>query len=532
MRVGFLMVASALALSLGSPAIAQSGSTPRPVPVLAPGQSYSGELSPLDTQRRSGKYEDVYRLEGRRGQRIELRLNSDEFDPYLLITGPGGYQMANDDVAEGDGGTNSRLVVQLPADGTYRVSATSFAPGTMGAYRIEARQAAANAKIDEDLPAAPIQVGASVEGRLEQRDSAYGEGKFQDRYRLTARRGERIRINLASSEFDTVLTLQAPDGTTLSNDDHGEETGTNSRIETVLAEAGDYVVSVTSFADGDTGKYRLTLEQQAGNPRHAGVRGGARVLAVAVGVSDYERISDLDNTDDDARKLIGSLRQAGLLHPQSVMLTNAEATKDRVRAALRRAAQVAGPDDLVMFFFSGHGDQVDVQRNARELDGRSETIELYDEAMTDAELQPLIDGINARMVLVALDACYSGGFRNLVNRPNVMGLFSSEEDLTSLVASRLEAGGYLSYYLRTGLGGEADNDGDSVITSGELTTYLRRRFRLEGDIPAATREDESNYQYLLVERGGIHIDDGVVRLGGGGRSAGAEPEITAKSAVE
>jgi hypothetical protein len=135
------------------------------------------------------------------------------------------------------------------------------------------------------------------------------------------------------------------------------------------------------------------------------------------------------------------------------------------------------------------------------------------------------------MVLVAIDACFSGGFRNLVNRPNVMGLFSSEEDLTSLVATRLEAGGYLSYYLRSGLSGDADNDGDQVITSGELTTYLRRRFRLEGDIPASTREDEANYQYLLVERGGIHIEDGIVRLGGA-RSAGAAAQAAGGKGVD
>jgi hypothetical protein len=96
--------------------------------------------------------------------------------------------------------------------------------------------------------------------------------------------------------------------------------------------------------------------------------------------------------------------------------------------------------------------------------------------------------------------------------------------MTSLVATRLEAGGYLSFYLRKALAGDADNDGDRVITSGELTTYLRRRFRLEGDIPATTREDEANYQYLLVERGGIHIEDGVVRLGGARSASAGSPQ--------
>src|SRR6185436_5045068 len=171
-----------------------------------------------------------------------------------------------------------------------------------------------------------------------------------------------------------------------------------------------------------------------------------------------------------------------------------------------------GPGDTFLFFFSGHGDQVDVPASAAELDGRAETIELYDAAMTDAELAPLFARVRGRLSLVAIDACYSGGFRNLVDRPNVMGLFSSEEDLTSLVASRFKAGGFLSYFLRAGMSGEADDDGDRIVTAGELSTYVRRRFRREGDIPATTREDDRNFQNILVERGGLTVDDVVVRL--------------------
>ena len=104
-----------------------------------------------------------------------------------------------------------------------------------------------------------------------------------------------------------------------------------------------------------------------------------------------------------------------------------------------------------------------------------------------------------------------------------MGLFSSEEDLTSLVADRFKAGGFLAYFLRSGLSGDADSDGDRIVTAGELSTYVRRRFRREGDIPATTREDDRNFQNLVIERGGVHVDDVVVRLAGGGQLAAATP---------
>ena len=482
--------------------------------VLAVGQAVDGELTPNDAQRRSGKYEDVFVVRGQRGGRIDLRLSSSDFDPYLIVTGPAGYTLANDD--ESSDNLGSRLILEFPADGDYRVAVTSFRSAETGSYRLQAGTPTADARVSRPEPATPIALGATISGRLAEGDNRLASGEYSDRYRFLGRRGQRIRAELSSGKIDTYLMLRRPDGSQDDNDDSqtNGRTVTDSRIDTVLAEDGEYVLVATSFRPGETGEYRLSLQPSPGLPRQISVPSGARVIALLVGVADYgNRISALPSTDDDARQLYASLRSAGLLHPASVVLTNEEATGKAVSEAFARAAAAAGPNDAFLFFFSGHGDQVDVARSAAELDGRSETIELYDAAMTDAELAPLFAQVRSRMALVVIDACFAGGFRNLVSRPNVIGLFSSEEDLTSLVADRFKAGGFLAYFLRTGLSGEADEDGDRIVTAGELSTYVRRRFRREGDIPASTREDEHNYQNLVIERGGVHIDDVVVRLG-------------------
>ncbi len=479
------------------------------IPITA-GDAVVAELSANDAQRPSGKYEDRYRLDGRSGQRIDLRLLSSDFDAFLLVTGPDGFSLSSDDDGEG---TDSRVVIELPADGTYILSVTSYRPGETGAYRFELAEAAADLETTAIEPAEAITIGQEIVGRLTEQDRRIASGEYSDRYRFRARRGQRVRASVASTEFDTYLMLLRPDGSQDDNDDFGTGRETGSRIDTVLAEDGDYVLIVTSFRPGELGKYRLNLDQSPGHPRQMAVPGGARVLALLVGVADYGgRTHSLPNTDEDARQLFAGLRDAGLLHPQSRILTNAEATRRNLESAFADAARAAGPDDLFLFFFSGHGDQVDIARSPAELDGRSETIELFDRAMTDVELGRLFAGLESRMMLVAIDACYAGGFRNLIDRPNVMGLFSSEEDLTSLVASQFKAGGFLAYFLRTGLAGAADNDGDSIVTAGELSTYVRRQFRKEGEIPARTREEEPHYQNLLVERGGVHVDDVIVRL--------------------
>jgi len=94
-----------------------------------------------------------------------------------------------------------------------------------------------------------------------------------------------------------------------------------------------------------------------------------------------------------------------------------------------------------------------------------------------------------------------------------MGLFSSEEDLTSAVASKFQAGGYLSHFLRTGLGGEADQNGNRVVTAGEISSYLRQQFASQAQgVDAETADGQRNYQFLVVERGGVKIDDALLTL--------------------
>ena len=512
MRIGLMAAAALLAWS--SCAGAQERAAPAE-PGITVGASVSGVLLPGDRQRSSGKYEDGFTIAGRRGDRIELRLASDDFDPFLLVTGPGSYTLSNDDDPGARGSNASRLILALPSDGTYRVSVTSFRPGATGAYRLSAALPPAGAAASLPERAEPLAIGSTIDGVLARDDTALGS-KYVDRYRFAGRRGERVALELASGDFDTMLVLTGPDGDAIENDDSGTRgnLSTDSRLETALAEDGDYTVLVTSYTPRSTGKYRLSLRPSQGSARQAAVPGGPRVFALMVGVSDYGgRTNNLSNTDADAERLAAALQKAGMLNPASVILTNAEATRARVEAALARIAAQAGPDDLFLFFFSGHGDQVAAKAGMTELDGLSETIELRDAALTDRELAAMLSQVRTRRVLILIDSCFSGGFRELVDRPGVMALLSSEEDLTSDVALNLGSGGYLAHFLPAALTGEADIDGDRMITAGELATHLRRQFARQGEISALTVDrQQRNLQQLVVERGAVQVDDVVLRL--------------------
>lgn len=480
------------------------------------GQTVNGALGEGDQILRSGEYTQVYTFNGRAGDQIDLRLTSTQFDPYVFINGPNDFADANDDDPSGESGTNSRLVVTLPADGEYRIFATSYQAGESGSFQLSAGRASGEAVATVQAASASsrpsFETGADIRGSLGPGDAQLNSGEYADSFTFAGRRGERVALTLESSSFDTYMFLRGPNDLSEDNDDGPD--GTNSRIDAVLPADGDYTVTLTSYAPGETGAYRFTAGESLGTPRQAGVRTGPRVFAVMVGISDYGGSGDLPYTADDALKLAEALRREGALNPASITLTDAQATVAGVKAAFAQVAAQAGPDDIFLFFYSGHGSQRNSSVSATEPDGRTETIVMRDGQITDAELAQMFAGLNTRMALIVLDSCFSGGFgRNVVSRPGVIGLFSSEEDLTSAVAGKFEAGGYLSHFLRTALSGEANLDGDDIITAGELSTYLQRKFAAEvQDVVAETMDGQRSYQNLVVERGGVQVDDVVLRL--------------------
>ncbi|MDJ0705670.1 MAG: tetratricopeptide repeat protein [Leptolyngbyaceae cyanobacterium MO_188.B28] len=99
---------------------------------------FTGELNAESLRLDDGRYYNRHRFEGLAGELIAIELTSDEFDAYLILQGPAGTTVAENN--DGDG-TNARLVVTLPTSGAYVILAnTSTAEGT-GAYQLVVRAA-------------------------------------------------------------------------------------------------------------------------------------------------------------------------------------------------------------------------------------------------------------------------------------------------------------------------------------------------------------------------------------------------------
>lgn len=229
---------------LGSAALSATG--------IAYGDSVSGALSESDeTDLISGTYADFYTFNGNAGAAVVIDLTTSDFDSYLYLYDPEGVLAAyNDDFI-----TTSRSLINyiLPSTGVYTIEVTSFELGETGNYLLKL-DLGATRTVEE------ISWGDSLDRDLSMADglSRLQSGALADDYNFTGGVGDIAVIDLSSGEFDTYLYLYDPSGELVAdNDDYGD--GSNSFIVYVLPEAGTYTVEVSSYAENETGQYRITL---------------------------------------------------------------------------------------------------------------------------------------------------------------------------------------------------------------------------------------------------------------------------------
>lgn len=236
--------------------------------------------------------------------------------------------------------------------------------------------------------------------------------------------------------------------------------------------------------------------------------------ALIVGVSDYsdDAITDLQFAHKDAEVFADYLASTngGSVPSENIkLLTNNNATISNIYAAMTWLEKQVEKDDLVYFYFSGHGDLEKglyklgflLAYDTPNLNYKNNAVRVEDVNILANNLSVLKD---ASVVLVT-DACHSGKLSGSDNlRSATLGdkltkveegeirIASCKSDQESKESPAWGGGrGAFSYYFIKGLQGLADEmgNGNNEVTLGELDKYLAKK--VKRDVNRIMRADQN-----------------------------------------
>jgi hypothetical protein len=228
---------------------------------IALGSSQGSAITDTDPRMRGnrGPYQ-VWDLKGKRGQRLVIDMTSSAFDTYLYLRDSDGFLLAADDDSGDD--NNARVRTILPRNGRYRIIATSFGQAARGDYRLAISEWPAP-EAPQAGKAQSIGVEDTKDGLLEPGDEFSGDGPYQDRWSFDATAGQRLRIEMTSTDVDAYLILLGPDSQVVATND--DANGRDAAIVLRAAAVGHYTILATTYGDAPkVGAYRLGVKTVTG----------------------------------------------------------------------------------------------------------------------------------------------------------------------------------------------------------------------------------------------------------------------------
>ena len=105
----------------------------------------------------------------------------------------------------------------------------------------------------------PLPAGDEITDTLSDKDIPTGTGGYARDYVTALEAGEQIVIDLISDDFDTIIVLIAPDGSTFAENDDGPDGTTNSKLSARISDSGDYILRVKPYDEQGTGTFNLKV---------------------------------------------------------------------------------------------------------------------------------------------------------------------------------------------------------------------------------------------------------------------------------
>jgi tetratricopeptide (TPR) repeat protein len=256
----------------------------------------------------------------------------------------------------------------------------------------------------------------------------------------------------------------------------------------------------TAWPDAAWARSRLfILDAKGPAPRPAPEPEG-QTYALLIGISSFKdpRISPLNFAHRDAMDLAAMLqspRGGGVPKDNILLLTNEEATTDKIREAIETHLKVkATKNDTVMLFIASHGATIPVNEREKGFiityNTTSEEPATSGIPMDDVRKLFEEELANVRRLYLYLDVCHAGRVGQIFPKPAVINkttektLVANEVEMFGMLAAQnnqvamesvIYGGGHgaFTYFLLRALNGDADFNKDNRVTMDEMAQFVQ-----------------------------------------------------------
>lgn len=237
-----------------------------------------------------------------------------------------------------------------------------------------------------------------------------------------------------------------------------------------------------------------------------------RRWAVVVGIDKYnnEEVIPLRCAANDAREFARTLRESAGFNPDDIFLLTSDDKGNRspergyVVQWISHIQKYAGPDDTFIFFFSGHGIDIDKESYILTIEANPFSADTLDTtSLKISDLRRYIGGIQAGTILIFVDACRNDPRTGKGTKDNILTENFSKNLIIAGKQSpdgrapfsatffscqvgqrsyewREQNMGFFTYYLVKGLRGDARNE-KGIVTLNSLDEYLGKNVKVAVD---------------------------------------------------
>ena len=257
---------------------------------------------------------------------------------------------------------------------------------------------------------------------------------------------------------------------------------------------------VATDSNGNTNTKTITVTRKAVdsspvftqlNPNNVKEHSKRDAVAIIIGIQNYKNLSNAEYANSDAQVFYDyAVRALGIPASNVKLLLDADADQVDVYKALRNwlPAKVNKGKTDVFVFYSGHGLPAEDGKSLYMLPHGADKDFIDKTAISQQEINTMLQAAQAKSITLFLDSCYSGQSRTgetllASARPIALKAQTSAfpPDFTVMTATAPEQmswsspelkHGIFSYYLMKGMEGDADLNKDGVITMQEMQNYL------------------------------------------------------------